>query len=216
MDQLRDQLTAARTRTETPDTLRRPVRGRAAYAFPARVALLAIVALVTGAAVAGRDGAVAAIAPDARGAPVKRVTGGASSMDELMERFLSALQRGDRDTLEALRLTKDEYVHLVMPGHVPPGQPPQALSPAAADYFYSVMDLKSRYFRDALVARFAGRKLELREVTFDKGIGEYAGHRSYKRAVLRLLDEDGGPIELRIGSVVQRDGRLKFASYIRD
>jgi hypothetical protein len=78
------------------------------------------------------------------------------------------------------------------------------------------MDTKSRYFREALVARHAGRALELKGISFDKGIADYAGHRTYKRAVLRLVAEDGSEVELRTGSVVERDGRFKFASYIRD
>ncbi|MEW6268400.1 MAG: hypothetical protein AB1689_03780, partial [Thermodesulfobacteriota bacterium] len=135
---------------------------------------------------------------------------------ELVQRFLAALRAGDRVALEALRLTRDEYVGLVMPGHVPPGDPPQRLDPEASEYFFSVMDQKSRHFREALVARFAGRRLELEQVSFEKGVRDYAGHRSYRRAALRLRDQDGRTVELRTGSVVERDGRFKFASYIRD
>lgn len=188
-----------------------PSRGLVALALCSAVALMPALGptVATGSVAAGSDTPVAP-------RPVEKVTGGASSLDELIERFLAALHSGDTGALDALRLTRDEYVHLVMPGHVPPGQPPQALSPEASDYFYEVMDTKSRHFRDALIARFAGRPLELHEITFEKGVAQYAGHRSHKRAALRLREADGSLVELRTGSVVERDGRFKFASYIRD
>lgn len=176
-----------------------------------RTLLLALVVLATGAAAArGAAGAEC-------GATVpSRVTGGASTLDGLVERFLVALREGDRETLEKLRLTRDEYICLVMPGHVPPGEPAQRLNPEAAAYFFAVFDTKSRYSREALVKRFAGRALELRGVGFEKGVVDYAGHRAYRRTVLRLVDESGRELELRTGSVVERDGRFKFASYTRD
>lgn len=163
--------------------------------------------------------AIAAVAaPGTAAAPraVERVAGGASSMDELIEWFLTALREGDRTKIEALRLTKDEYVQLVMPGHVRPGEPPQRLSPEAAEYFFGVMDTKSHYHREMLIGRFEGRSLELRAIAFEKGVASYAGHRVHKRASLELRDEEGSPVELRTGSVVERDGRFKFASFIRD
>lgn len=197
MGQLRDQLKALP-----------PVR---------RALLVALVALATNVAagVAPAHGGGAADAERCATEPA-RVTGGASTLDELVARFLAALRAGDRDALEELRLTRDEYVHLVMPGHVPPGEPPQRLNPEAAAYFFAVLDAKSRYSREALVARFAGRALELRGVGFEKGVADYAGHRAYRRTVLRLADESGHELDLRTGSVVERDGRFKFASYTRD
>lgn len=213
MGQLRDQLSrTAPTRAGLRDASRGSARAASGTALVRRGALLALVGAALVSAVV--DGGAVAAVRDAT--PVARVTGGAPTLDALVERFLAALRAGDRAALEALRLTKDEYVHLVMPGHVAPGEPPQRLSPEAAEYFFDVMDGKSAYFREALVARHAGRNLRLRSVTFDKGIADYAGHRSYKRAVLVLEDEDGRELELRTGSVVERDGRFKFASFIRD
>ncbi|MBM4245217.1 MAG: hypothetical protein FJ148_15615 [Deltaproteobacteria bacterium] len=148
--------------------------------------------------------------------PVERVTGGAGSLEELIARFLDALRVQDTDALESLRLTRDEYVHLVIPGHVPPGEPPQRIGPEAAEYFFAVMDAKSRHFRNALVERFGGRSLELHEIGFEKGVARYAGHRAHRRAALWLREADGSLTELRTGSVVERDGRFKFASYTRD
>lgn len=218
MGQLRDQLNGRRR-------ARAALQARAWGA--ARVAVRSLLpsrrlvaAALCAAAALGAPSARGSVAAEAKvpaaPAPVERVTGGASSLDELVERFLAALRAGDADALEALRLTRDEYVHLVMPGHVPPGQPPQALSPEAAEYFYDVMDTKSRHFRTALLTRFGGRPLELHEITFEKGVAQYAGHRSHKRTALWLREADGSLVELRTGSVVERDGRFKFASYIRD
>jgi len=206
--QLRDQLIgSAYVRWARRTSVRRVARATARPSVPATLVVTLALCL--------------ALAPAGGATPVsirrvEHVTGGAASLDELILRFLEALRTRDTDALEALRLTRDEYVHLVMPGHVPPGEPPQRLSPEAAEYFFQVMDAKSRQFRSALVQRFGGRPLELREIGFEKGVARYAGHRAHRRAALRLREADGSVIELRTGSVVERDGRFKFASYIRD
>lgn len=207
MGQLRDQLSEpVRARARWPLHLARALRG----SLVLRLMVLAVVVATTSAAVALHDGAGAA------SGSVSRLRGGASSMEALVADLLAALEGGDRDALAALRVTREEYLDIVLPGHVKPGEPAQALNPEAAGYFWGVLDTKSFYFEKALLERFTGRHLEVVEVGFEKGVADYAGHRAHKRIALKLRDADGRTVDLRAGSVIERDGRFKFESFIRD
>ena len=81
-------------------------------------------------------------------------------MDELLGRFVAALEANDGAALEALRVDETEYRKIIMPGSVKPGQPPQKLSPAADQYFWESLDTKSRYGGRALLAGYRGRNCE--------------------------------------------------------
>jgi hypothetical protein len=145
-----------------------------------------------------------------------QLQGGASSREALVESFLLGLRERDSALLDALCVTEDEYRELIIPGHVAKGRPPQVLSPEASEYFWETLHQKSLSHRDGLLARFGGRRLQTRETSFEKGIGEYAGHRVYKRLSVLVSDENGHVEEIRTGSIIERDGRFKFASFIRD
>lgn len=152
-----------------------------------------------------------------RGAAVHPpLSGGASSVDELLGRFVRALEANDGDALEALRVSEDEYRKVIMPGSVKPGQPPQKLSPRADEYFWQTLDTKSLYSGRALLAGYQGRKYRITNVTWLKGIDDYAWYRCYDRLELTLVDESGEEHGLNTGSVAEVDGRFKFISFVRD
>jgi hypothetical protein len=145
-----------------------------------------------------------------------RLTGGASSLDELVARFLEALGRRDRDALEGLRVTEAEYRSIIVPGSVAPGAPPQVLSEAGLEYFWGEMSQKSAAHREAILEHFGGRPFTPVRHSFEKGIREFAGYKAYGRLRVVLRDPQGAESELRTGSIVERDGRFKFATFIRD
>jgi hypothetical protein len=149
-------------------------------------------------------------------APHPPLSGGASSVDELLGRFVRALEANDGDALEALRVTENEYRKIIMPGSVKPGQPPQKLSAKADEYFWQSLDTKSLYSGRALLAGYQGRKYRITNVAWLKGIDEYAWFRCYDRLELTLVDEAGEEHQLNTGSVAEVDGRFKFISFIRD
>ncbi|MBM4267485.1 MAG: hypothetical protein FJ144_12875 [Deltaproteobacteria bacterium] len=160
--------------------------------------------------------APSATASAAAEATVTRLSGGAPTLDELVGRFATALSENDRAALEALRVTQAEYRDLIVPGNVKPGEPPQIVGAEASEYFFGVMNTKSAYYRDALLKSYAGKKLSIREVRFEKGVQQYAGHRAHKRLLLTVVDETGATHEIRTGSIVERDGVFKLMSFIRD
>lgn len=147
---------------------------------------------------------------------VDRLTGGAVSVDELIDRFVAALAAGDTAAVEALRITEAEYRGVLIPGSVAPGEPPQVVSEQGLEYFWTEMSQKSAAHRAAILARFGGRPLTRVRYSFDKGEREFAGYKAYQRLRLVLRDEQGQEVELGTGSIVERDGVFKFASFIRD
>lgn len=152
-----------------------------------------------------------------RGArPPLPLSGGASSVDELLGKLLAALEANDRNALQALRVGEDEYRKVIMPGSVKPGQPPQKLSPAADEYFWQSLNAKSLTGGQGLLSQFGGRRYQIKDVVWQKGIDQYAWYRCYDRLELTLVDDAGAEHVLNTGSVAEVGGRFKFISYIRD
>jgi hypothetical protein len=172
------------------------------------------VAVATPAPKAG-DPTSARTAAAARPTP-DRLTGGASSLDELVTLFLDAVSRRDRDALEALRVTEAEYRSIIVPGSVAPGAPPQVLSEEGLEYFWGEMNQKSAAHREAILEGFGGQTFTPVRHSFEKGIRDFAGYKAYGRLRVILRDDQGAEVELRTGSIVERDGRFKFATFIRD
>lgn len=148
--------------------------------------------------------------------PPMPLSGGASSVDELLGRFLRALEASDRTALEALRVGEVEYRKLIMPGSAKPGEPPQKLSPAADQYFWESLDTKSVYSAQFLLAHFGGRKYRIKDVVWQKGVDDYLWYRCYDRLEMTLVDDAGAEHVLNTGSVAEVGGRFKFISFIRD
>lgn len=144
------------------------------------------------------------------------LTGGAASLDELVDAFLAELRARDREGLEALRVNEEEYRSILVPGSVDPGKPPQKMSEDGLRYFWTEMSQKSAAHREAILKAFGGRSLARVRYGFEKGVRDFAGYRAYEKLVLVLRDEKGAEVEIHTGSIVERDGRFKFASFIRD
>lgn len=182
----------------------------------ARIAFFAIVVGVACSAVLRGTTVSGSLTPPPEVALHPPLSGGASSVDELLARFVAALEANDGAALEALRVDENEYRKIIMPGSVAPGQPPQKLSAAADQYFWESLDMKSRYGGRALLAGYSGRKYRVTDVTWLKGVDEYAWYRCYDRLELTMVDEQGEEHVLNTGSVADVGGRFKFISFIRD
>ena len=140
----------------------------------------------------------------------------APSLDDLLSRLLKALETKDADRLRRLRVTRREYTKIIMPGFVAPGTEPRLIAPSENDFWWSMLDTKSRYSELAILDQFGGRKLSVKGITFLKGTEEYAWYTAHKRIYLTLQDQDGTEATLQMGSVVEANGAFKFVSYTRD
>lgn len=144
------------------------------------------------------------------------MAGGAASTEELVEAMLDALRRKDRDALRRLRVTEAEYRAIILPGRVEPGQPPRALTPQWQDYAWANLESRSHYHELRLLEEFGGHALRVKSLDFVDGTKAYAGYTAYRQLRLVVRDQHGEERELRTGSVVERGGRYKFMSFIRD
>lgn len=156
--------------------------------------------------------------PSAEAAPAMKLTDGAPSLDELVARFLDALQKKDKEGIHRLRVTQDEYLDVIMPGSVDAGRPIRQYDhrDQASQYFWSILDTRSVYSEAALVSSWGGEPLKLKSIKYRRGVKEYATYKAYKQLSLVLERTDGSNDELRIGSVAEIDGQYKFISYVRD
>src|SRR6185369_15498698 len=82
--------------------------------------------------------------------------GGAPSLEALIDQFVQALSAKDLAKLDTLRVTKSEYVDLIVPGTVPTDRPPRAVSQQPKEFFWSSLDTKSHYFTENLLEQFGG------------------------------------------------------------
>jgi hypothetical protein len=142
--------------------------------------------------------------------------GGAPSLEALVGDLLAALAAKDRDALDRLRVSEREYVDVIVPGNVEPGQPPQRMPADKVGYFWASLNTKSLYWEQHLLDEFGGRAYTLKGIDYGKGEKEYAGFRAYRQLRLTLEDEQGLQRDLGTGSAVEVKGKFKFVSFVRD
>lgn len=145
-----------------------------------------------------------------------RLAGGLESRDALVSGFLAALEKKDSAALTSLRASFEEYRDVIIPGTVEPGRPPAMIRMEGRTLFADMMEMKSRLYTQDLLNRLGGRRWKLERVEFEKGTEDFLWFRAYRRTVLHVVAEDGSKEEIHTGSIVEENGRFKFASYVGD
>lgn len=140
-------------------------------------------------------------------------TEGAESPDALLDRFVAALTAGDLEALHRLRVTKDEYGSIIVPGMVEKGKPPRTTFEKVNDVFFGMLDARSRYVAQSLVQRFKGKKIVRREVRFTDPPQAWAWYSATGDTVLVLVDDQGERLEMKTGWIAEVDGRFKFIGF---
>jgi len=138
---------------------------------------------------------------------------GSPSIDVLLDRFLAALEKRDRAGLHRLRVSEEEYLGLIVPYTVEPGQPPREVSARPKQYFWQVLDEKSRLFGDVLLERFGGRHFVERKLRFTEQPRKYAGYAAYGEVRLDLKDETGAVYHLSTGWIAETSGQYEFIGF---
>jgi hypothetical protein len=141
------------------------------------------------------------------------LTGGAPSVDALLDQFLDALERKDTVAMHRLRVSKEEYDAIIVPGMVAKGEPPREIPDESREFFWQLNDRKSRYAADAIVTKYGGRHYVGRDLRFSKGTQEYLWYtvRGQVRLNLRTAEDSG--YELMTGSIAEVDGTYKFIAF---
>ena len=137
---------------------------------------------------------------------------GASSVDALIDQFVEALTRKDKNALTKLRVTKTEYTDLIIPGTVPVGQPPRLVSEQPKEYYWNLLDTKSHYYTDNLVGLYGGRSYFRHDLKFSRPTKEYAWYTALGQVRLELAANDA-TYHLLTGWLAEVDGKYKFISY---
>jgi len=132
--------------------------------------------LLTGLLVAG---ALLGSAQASLGATERALRGGATSVEELVNRFLDALGKKDGKALRALRVDRDEYVELILRGNVPVGAPLRDWPKEMNEYWWGVLHTKSVYSEANILAGFGGHHYRLKHFDFTKGSRQYATYTAY-------------------------------------
>ncbi len=141
------------------------------------------------------------------------LSGGADNREALIDLFLDAVAKNDKAALDALRLTKDEYQGIIVPGRVAPGAPPRRVSAIVDKYFWEVMDFKSDNFVDVLLERFGGRTYKRRAARYTSPERSYDWYRAWGEVRQTVTDDSGIEYEITSGWIAEVDGKYKFLSF---
>lgn len=153
----------------------------------------------------------APVAEAATDKPPMQLSGGASSIDELVKRYVAAFQARDKEGLHALRVTKEEFWNIITPGTVERGKPPRQVTDMVTEYFWKDSNYKSELYADMLIERYAEFDLPPYEIVFTKGAKEYAWYRAWGE--LRLDYEDDIKTAVPGGWIAEVDGVYKFLGF---
>jgi len=148
--------------------------------------------------------------------PAARLQDGAASIESLIDDFVHAINDRDKARLRQLRVSQNEYVAVILPGSVQPGERRPQYNQEEAEYLWGIVNGKSIYAEAGLLASFGGHHATVTGKEFRKGTTKYADYTAYKQLVLTLKDDKGTEATMRIGSIAEVDGQFKFISYVRD
>jgi hypothetical protein len=176
---------------------------------------LVLGAVTLGAAAFFVSGRVQA-ADQGKPAPAVRLQHAAPSIDKLIDEFVKAINDRDKVRLRQLRVSQEEYLGVIVPGSIEPGEHRPQYNQEESDYIWGILNGKSVYAEANLIASFGGHHATVTEKEFRKGIKKYADYTAYKQLVLTLKDDKGTEATMRIGSIAEVDGQFKFISYVRD
>ena len=177
-----------------------------------RFLILAAIAVGVPLLVAPRRGK----ASDSEPAPAAKLQHGAPSIDRLIDEFVAAINDRDKEKLRQLRVSQDEYLGLILPGSVEPGQRRPQYNQEESEYLWGTLNGKSIYAEANLIASYGGHHATVTAKEFRKGKKQYADYTAYKQLMLTLKDDKGTEATMRIGSIAEVDGQFKFISYVRD
>ncbi|MCX8045242.1 MAG: hypothetical protein N3B18_14075 [Desulfobacterota bacterium] len=137
-----------------------------------------------------------------------------ASMKSLTSEITDALAANNRQRLEALHVTEQEYAAHVWP-HLPVAQIPQWQN--HRDFVWQQHLIRSMRGIDTILNRYGGKNLQITNVSFDEKPEVYGQCTVHPGAVTIVLDELGEERRIRIfGSLIEMNGFYKVFSYSID
>lgn len=176
--------------------------------------LRAAIAVLAAALAVGACGAGAtAEAPQPARVPARSFAGGAPSVDALLDQFLAALAANDEQALHRLRVDEAEYREIIIPGTVPPGESPRRVSAQPQEFFWRLLDTKSRDFGYLLLQEFGGHAYRRTALAFTEKSRPYAWYTAHGQVRLIVQDAEGRERVLRTGWIAEAGGTFKFIGF---
>ncbi|HYD50689.1 MAG TPA: hypothetical protein VEB21_20195 [Terriglobales bacterium] len=142
-----------------------------------------------------------------------RFAGAATSPEELADRLLAALSAGDSTALHALRVSREQYLELIVPGTIEPGEPLRQVSMGTADLFWRQLDQKSRDFGDLLFERYGGKRYRRLSLSYTAPSKHYGGYQAVGETRIVASDETGAHHTIASGWIAVLDGGCKWIGF---
>lgn len=141
---------------------------------------------------------------------VTSLEGGAGNRDQLVRRFVSALQKRDTAGLRSLLLNRSEFGWLYYPTN-PEGKPPYNLTP---QLMWFMVEGRTEQGYRKLLERRSGKPLHVVGYRCEGEPSHQGENTVWGPCVVLRKTESGDPLAERLfGQIVERAGRYKFVSY---
>jgi hypothetical protein len=131
-----------------------------------------------------------------------------SSMDELIARFVAAVEDSSRAGLRALTLDAAEFAYLYFPTSIY-ARPPYAQPPAVN---WLLLEQNSLKGEARLLRSFGGRPLDMAGFSCAGEPVVEGANRLHDRCTLRIRTVQGTADIRLFGSIIERDGRFRIMS----
>jgi hypothetical protein len=142
-----------------------------------------------------------------------RLTGGAPTRDELVARFVRAIETSDTAALRGMAMTRAEFAYLYYPSS-PYAKPPYRQPPWLT---WMMLERASSAGLTRLLRRLGGQRLRYVDYACPAPAERRAVNVLWSKCVLRLTGPDGDTVRGQLfGAIIDRAGRWKFMSYAND
>lgn len=133
------------------------------------------------------------------------------TMDHLVNTFVHYLNTSDREGLESLLVTEDEFTKWIYPEYNIAN--PNCNIPS--EMIYSSLQNKSIEGMDHMQTEFFGRDLEYvdLEISNEKQEEEFESYTFFNRTLIHVTSADGPEIIGMTGTIVSLNNRFKLLSY---
>jgi len=150
---------------------------------------------------------------DAAGSPARTFRDGSRTREALVKRFVRALVVLDSADLKAMLVDQREFADLIYP-ESPYTRPPYRQSPVLV---WNQIQNPSRSGLTRLIRRLGGQPLRYDGYLCATQPDRQGRNLIWTGCVVRLIDQNGDIRKNRLfGSIIERDGNLKFVSYTNE
>ena len=114
-----------------------------------------------------------------------------TSPDALVQRLIAALEKNDETALHAVRVNEREYRELIAPGTVPQGNPPRETDAKVTEFYWRMVDAKSRDLGRELLKAYGGQRMTIVSIEYTKQPLEYAWYHAQGEVRVHVKNSEG-------------------------